>query len=105
MLPRPKRLTRADFGLVAAGKRAVSAHFSVTATRTSEGKAAAVVSKKIARLSVERHALKRKMLAIATPHVVAGHSFIIYARKGSTLLTYASLKKELEQLLSSLPTV
>lgn len=105
MLPRPERLTRATFGTVATGKRAISAHFSVTYAKSDEGRAAAVVSKKIARLSVERHALKRRILAVSRPYVRAGRSFIVYARKGSTILTYPMLKKELEQLLTTLRAV
>jgi ribonuclease P protein component len=105
MLPRPERLTRATFGTVASGKRAISAHFSVTYAKSPDGRAAAVVSQKIARLSVDRHTLKRRVLEIARPHVKAGRSFIVYARKGSTMLTYPLLKKELDQLLTTLPTV
>jgi ribonuclease P protein component len=105
MLPRPKRLTRVTFGSVVQGKRAVSAHFSVTAAKSEEGRAAAVISKKVARRAVDRHLLKRRMLAVAAPHVRAGRSFVIYARAGSLTLSYAALKRELETLLTTLPSV
>lgn len=105
MLPRAKRLTRATFGAVAVGKRAVSAHFSVTGAKSVEGRAAAVISKKVAKRSVDRHALKRHILAVAAPYVVPGRSFVVYARAGSLALTYPALKRELEDLLSSLPKV
>ncbi len=105
MLPRAKRLTRATFGATAAGKRAVSAHFSVTTVQSPEGRAAAVVSKKVARRSVDRHVLKRRILAVASPFVVPGRSFVVYTRAGSATLSYSLLKKELADLLSSLPKV
>lgn len=105
MLPRAKRLTRATFGAVAVGKRAVSAHFSVTGARSDAGRTAAVVSKKVAKRAVDRHLLRRRILAAAVPYVVPGRSFIIYARPGALALSYAMLKKELDDLLSSVPKV
>ncbi|MDB5195150.1 MAG: Ribonuclease protein component [Parcubacteria group bacterium] len=105
MLPRPKRLTRATFGPVIAGKRALSAHFSVTVAPSVEGRAAAVVSKKTAKRAVDRHLLKRRMLAVASPHVLSGRSFVMYARAGSLALPYRTLARELGDLLTSLPKV
>jgi ribonuclease P protein component len=105
MLPRPKRLTRATFGSVVAGKRAVSAHFSVTVAKSDEPRAAAVISKKVARLAVDRHLLKRRMLAVASAHLVPGRSFIIYARAGSPSLSYAALTQELDALLTTKSSV
>jgi ribonuclease P protein component len=101
MLARPKRLTRATFGSVASGKRAVSAHFSITAAVSTEGRAAAVVSKKVAKRAVDRHLLKRRILAVAAPYVAPGRSFVVYARAGSTSLSYAALKRELDTLLTT----
>jgi ribonuclease P protein component len=105
MLSRAKRLSRADFSSVIKGKRAVSAHFSVSVNAAAEGRAAAVVSKKVAKKSVDRHLLKRRILSVAASHIAHGRSFIVYARAGSESLPYARLREELETLLRSLPTV
>jgi ribonuclease P protein component len=105
MLSREKRLTRADFDAVAKGKRAISAHFSVSAAPSSLGKAAAVVSKKVAKRSVDRHLLKRRMLAAAVPYIRPGRSFVLYARAGSPSLPFGTLKRELTELLTKLPAV
>ncbi len=102
MLPRAKRLSRAGFGTVATGKRAISAHFSVTYTKSAEGRAAAVVSKKVAKRSVDRHLLKRRILAALASRIAPGRSFIVYARAGSPALPYRELTLELERLLDSL---
>jgi ribonuclease P protein component len=105
MLAKEARIPRADFAAVAKGTRAVSAHFSVTALPTPAGRAAAVVSKKIAKSSVARHRLKRRILAVLAPKVRPGRSFIVYARAGSSSLSSAALAKELATLLVSLPAV
>lgn len=105
MLPRAKRLSRADFGTTLQGKRAVSAHFSVTAAPSPEARAAAVVSKKVAKRSVDRHLLKRRILGAIAPHLHPGRSVIVYARAGSLALPYRALKDELSELLTKLPKV
>lgn len=105
MLAKARRLSRTDFGTVAIGKRAVSAHFSVTVAPSSVGKAAAVISKKVARTSVARHLLKRRIMAASLPFVADGRSFIVYARAGSPALSYRALERELSELLTSLPKV
>ncbi len=101
MLPRTKRLSRDTFSTVATGKRAISAHFSVTVRATPVGQAATVVSKKVAKKSVDRHLLKRRILEVATPFVRPGCSFIIYTRAGAASLSYPALKKELVELLTT----
>lgn len=105
MLARARRLTRAAVSAQKSGTRAVSAHFSVTAFRSEEGRAAAVVSKKVARRSVDRHLVKRRMLEALAPFVAPGRSFIVYARAGSIELPYRALEAELRTLLTSLPKV
>ncbi len=80
--------------------RASSAHFSIVAVPAREGGAAAVVSKKVARRSVDRHLLKRRMLAVLRPYLTPGRSIIAYARAGSLGLPYGVLKAELESLLN-----
>jgi ribonuclease P protein component len=105
MLPRAKRLTRADFAQVAKGKRALSAHFSVTVLSSPIGRAAAVVSKKVAKRSVDRHQLKRRILAVAASHIQNGRSFVVFARGGSPALSSQALRQELTTLLRDLPRV
>ncbi len=105
MLPRGKRLTRSTFPDVVRGKRAISAHFSITLTASAEGRAAVVVSKKVAKSSVARHQLKRRILEALHTRVLPGRSFIVYARAGSTTLSYASLESELTTLLDSARSV
>lgn len=105
MLPRGKRLTRTAFEGVGRGKRAISAHFSITLARTSEGRAAVVVSKKVAKRSVDRHLLKRRVLEAVQDYVLPGRSFIVYARSGSPKLSYQDLATELAGLLDSAPAV
>jgi ribonuclease P protein component len=102
MLPRPKRLDRASFGRVSTGKRHISAHFSVSVAKDEQGRAAAVVSKKVAKRSVDRHTLKRRMLASVLPYIRPGRSFVVYARAGSLTLSYRELHAELATLLSSI---
>jgi ribonuclease P protein component len=105
MLKKGKRLSRTAFASVAGGKRATSAHFSITAARSGEGRAAAVVSKKVAKSAVARHRLKRRILSVLAPTLLPGHSFIVYARAGSPTLPFGALKQELETLLLSVRTV
>lgn len=105
MLPRPKRLDRASFGPSASGKRLISAHFSVSYTPSPLGRAAVVVSKKVAKTSVARHLLKRRVTAAIAPYVLPGHTFVVYARAGSPTLSFPALKNELTALLTSLPKV
>ncbi len=105
MLPKAKRLSRAAFATAGRGHRAASEHFSVTVMPSIEGRAAAVVSKKVARTSVARHQLKRRILTAIRPHIRSGRSFVIYARAGGPSLPYQKIADELNRLLLSLPTV
>ena len=100
MLPRKLRLSRAHFAPHGPEKRLVSPHFSVS-IRSSElqGGCAVVISKKVAKLSVSRHKLKRRMLSIVAPWCDAGRSLVVYARPGSALMDYPSLAQELGALL------
>ena len=101
MLPRRLRLTRRTFP-VATGARAASTHFSLTAgpAAPGHGGCAVVVSKKVARLSVARHLLKRRMLAVMRPWCNADQSLVAYARSGAPLLPYKELASELSALLT-----
>ena len=105
MVPRTKRLSRADFTSVAKGKRAVSAHFSLTYRITQESKVAVVVSKKIAKKATQRHLLKRRVLAVVRDILPPATSIIVYARKESVALPYSHIQKEMKELLTNLVSV
>ncbi|KND46879.1 MAG: ribonuclease P protein component [Parcubacteria bacterium C7867-004] len=100
MLPRKLRLTRAHFALHGSEKRVVSPHFSVSVRPTAvSGGCAAVISKKVAKLSVTRHKLKRRILAVMGPWCGESRSLVVYARPGSAELGFDELSQELEGLL------
>lgn len=104
MLPRRRRVPRALFPS-GASRRLQSTHFSATITpipgaHRDDGAATVVVSKKVARRSVDRHLLRRRMLAILSKAYVKGHITVVYARKGSTDLSYQLLASELTHLLA-----
>ena len=101
MLPRRLRLTRRAFALPGHARRAASTHFSVSASPAlSEGGCAVVVSKKVARLSVARHLLKRRILSVMRPWCAGPYSVIVYARAGSSNLSFHTLKTELSEILA-----
>ena len=101
MIPRKLRLTRAHFAPTGPEKRLVSSHFSVSIRENQEnGGCAVVVSKKVSKLSVGRHLLKRRVLSVLKPWCLSSRALIIYARPGSQTLPFPALKLELEDLLA-----
>ncbi len=60
MIPRSKRLSRRTFPTIR-GKTLASGAFSLVYGPSSDGGCAAVVSKKVARRSVDRHLLKGRI--------------------------------------------
>jgi len=101
MLPRREHLTRRTFPVVP-GARASSTHFSIMASPAAPGHGgcAVVVSKKVARLSVSRHLLKRRMLSVMRPWCSPDQALVAYARTGSSSLPFSELAKELSTLLT-----
>lgn len=101
MLPRNLRLSRAHFASTGPEKRAASPHFSVS-VRESEGNGgcAVIISKKVAKLSVTRHRLKRRALAVLRPWCSPSRAVVVYARPGSALLPYEAVAEELSLLLA-----
>jgi ribonuclease P protein component len=101
MSKRRLHLSRADFTNTTqdkGAKRATSAHFSVTFSRQGVG-SAVVVSKKVAKSSVERHLLKRRVREAAAPWNSDVHALIVYARPGAAALPYSEIVSELTSLL------
>ncbi len=100
MLNRKMRLSRAHFAPSGPEKRAASPHFSVSVRETAEkGGCAVVISKKVSKLSVGRHLLKRRALSVIAPWCSPTRILIVYARPGAASLDYPALSKELSELL------
>ncbi len=107
MLPRRSRLSRASFPGSRAGASASTPHFSAVwgparagGSAGATGGAAAVVSKKVARRSVDRHLLKRRMLEVMRPFATPARYLVVYAKTGSHALPFRTLAEELQSLLS-----
>lgn len=100
MLPRSHRLPRAGFEQIAGLQRAASRHFSISYMGVASlSGGAVVVSKKVAKRSVDRHQLKRRIKAVMKPWLVSGRVLIIHARTGAGTLPFSELEAELTQLL------
>ncbi len=99
MLPRRLRLSRASFPGRSAGVRVSSASFSLSTGPSSSGGCAAVVGKNIARRSVARHLLKRRMLSLMRPFCRADRFLVVYARGPAAALPFREIAAELGALL------
>jgi len=101
MISRKMRLSRAHFAPQGPETRATSAHFSLsTWDAPQKGGVAAVISKKVARLSVSRHLLKRRIMAVLAPYASSDRAIVVYARAKAASLPYSELKAELTELLA-----
>jgi ribonuclease P protein component len=61
---------------------------------------AVVVAKAVAKRSVDRHLLKRRILSVLRPYFSEGRYVVVYAKKGALTLSFKALKEELAGLLS-----
>ncbi len=106
MAERRERLKRADFEAVshtADTKRLASTHFSIVFIRKTEKSGSAIViSKKIEKSAVKRHLLKRRVSEVIRAVDVPEGSLIVYAREGSSALSFTELSGELHTLLNRL---
>lgn len=101
MFSRRDRLPRAQFPIaLKTGKRLSSAHFLVVVSNEVQGHAV-VISKKVARLSVDRHRLKRQILAILRMLPLPS-SVIVFPKTFEKSIAFDVLKSELTNLLSKL---
>ncbi len=94
-------LSRSDFTAVSSdrsAKRVNTTHFSVTTSPAGVG-CAVVVSKKVAKSSVQRHLLKRRVREAVAPFCDASSALIVYARAGAASLPYSEIVAELSSLL------
>jgi ribonuclease P protein component len=97
MFGRRKRLARSDFATLSRGRRLHSTHFSVVIPHEGRGYAV-VVSKKTARLSVDRHRLKRQVLAVLGS-LTLPPSLVVFAKDSALGLSFGDIKTELATLL------
>ncbi|MGH7175651.1 MAG: ribonuclease P protein component [Minisyncoccia bacterium] len=99
--PKRKRLARASFPLVASSRRrAISAHFSLTASSQAGGYAV-VVSKQVAKRSVDRHRLKRRV-AEALKAFPLPPALVVYARAGAPSLSFQEISGELRAAVAEI---
>lgn len=102
MLPRHLRLPREAFENTPGMRRAVSSHLSLSYLDGAEiGGCAVVVSKKVARLAVSRHLIKRRIKAVLKEWCIPGRIIVVHARSGIAPVPFAALKEELDALLRS----
>ena len=100
VFPRKKRLSRAQFPTALMGRRVSSVHFSVVIPKNIEGYAV-IVPKKIAKLSVTRHIIKRRVLS-ALRKLSLPPSLIVFSRSSLDGVHYQDIEKELADLISKI---
>lgn len=103
MLPRRLRLSRTTFPKAGRGTRLSSLHFTLLYGPSSDGGCSVVISKKVAPRSVDRHRIKRKMLALMRPYCLSTRYLVAYAKKDARALSSRELRTELTDLLTHLP--
>ncbi|OYV83804.1 MAG: hypothetical protein B7X04_02710 [Parcubacteria group bacterium 21-54-25] len=97
-----RRLRRRDLTyLLSIGNRSNSKHLSLVYANSVSG-CAVVVSKKIAKTSVQRHRLKRQLFAVCRASTLPTKSLVLFARKGAETLTYKDLFEETNTLFNDL---
>ena len=103
MLPREKRLTRAEFIETAKKKKVFrSPAFLLSVTYHTENKAAVVISKKIAKNAPSRNKARRRIYAILEeffPLLNKKAYMVIVLKPESLELSFEDSKKELIHLL------
>jgi ribonuclease P protein component len=101
MSKRRLQLSRSDFTSVSndrSAKRGSTPHFSVICSPLGTG-SAVVVSKKVAKRSVQRHLIKRRVREVIAPRCADSFGIIVYARAGAGALAYGEIQTELNPLL------
>lgn len=102
VFPRKSRLSRKVFPTAFVGRRLSSLHFTVIVPKEAEGYAV-VVSKKVARLSVTRHYIKRRILA-TLKKLSLPPSLIVFPRASIHSVDCQDIETELESLISNIHT-
>jgi ribonuclease P protein component len=99
VFPGRKRLPRAQFPvLMMSGRRFSSPHFTAVVSDKTEGYAV-IVPKKVARLSVIRHKIKRRVFA-ALRNLPLPKALIIFPKTSVSSVSYQDIHAELKKLLS-----
>ncbi len=107
MFPRSLRLSRTGFEHSRKLPRTTVPHFSISYGHLPNAAGIGIiVPKKIAKSSVERHRLKRRVREIVReniPHThLSGATLIITARIGASTLSYNELKDELSKAFEAI---
>ncbi|MEX0917400.1 MAG: ribonuclease P protein component [Candidatus Paceibacterota bacterium] len=99
MLPREKRLNRAQFEKVSKGGRKLhSRFFSASLKEEKDLRFSFVVSKKVSGGAVKRNHLRRQVYELIRG-LDLPYSLILFAKKGAGDLSFLEIKKEIEFLL------
>lgn len=107
MFPSRERLSRELFpSAIKTGRRFSSPHLSVLIPKTGVlpvGKRgyAIIVPKKVAKLSVKRHQIKRRVLA-ALRTLQLPQTLIVFPNSSASSVSYQDIKTELADLLSKI---
>lgn len=102
MLPRRRRLSRPGFSALRSAKRASTAHFLVLLAKVpGKGGVAVVVPKKVASRAVDRHLLKRRIMATLHSFETPGIALVVHAKSGALTLPYQTLRTEVLELVHS----
>lgn len=109
VFPRKSRLFRKAFPTTFVGRRISSPHFTIIVPKDEGGLPAGrqgyavVVPKKVARLSVTRHRIKRRILA-ALKKLSLPPSLIVFPRASVNSVDYQDIETELASLISNIHT-
>lgn len=100
MLPRRSRLSREGFDSIMRSRRYSSPHFSLSIQENGlYSGLGIVISKKVAKLAVSRHLLKRRISSVLAPFYTDTRAIAVFAKPGSKELPFPELKTELLGLL------
>lgn len=93
------RLSRGTFPKHTEGTKLQGKYLTLVWGASLPGGCAVVVSKKVAKRSVDRHLLKRRLMHVLHPWAQDGHFMVVYAKSGSASRTFSELSEELTSLL------
>ncbi|MFM2330679.1 MAG: Ribonuclease [Candidatus Parcubacteria bacterium] len=102
MFTRSKRLTREAFPhVLSRGRRVSTPHFLAVFSTDTTGYAV-VVPKKVARLSVTRHKIKRRVLEAFRTLSTPESALLLFPKQAVAEMSYAEVREELDELLSKI---
>ncbi|MBU0749892.1 ribonuclease P protein component [Patescibacteria group bacterium] len=100
MLPRHSRLSREGFDALMRARKTSSSHFAIAHQENSlYSGCGVVVSKKVARLAVSRHLIKRRIYSILKPFCTETRALAVFVRPGAKDLSFSEIEEELTALL------